>query len=442
MDQTLHILTTVFYFAITIGILVFVHEFGHFAAAKLTGMRVDRFSIGFPPRAFGKKVGDTDYCVSWIPIGGYVKIAGMIDESFDTEFLKSAPQPWEFRAKPMWARVFVISAGVVMNILLAILIFWGINFIYGKYQRQTTEVGHVIKGSVADRATILPGDRITAINGISITHWDEILSLAYIENLGSDVTVQLERNNKLETLQIPRASIPDPSVEQFGILPKYLSAVIHAVEPGRPAEALGLQTGDTIVALNDTLVFTDSRVVEIVQRSVGKDLKVEWKRGGQVLSGWTTPDEDGRIGISIGTEYAGPIIHLEFNLLQAFPEGVKDIVAASQLFMKAIWQIVTGKVPLSESVGGPIKIAQIATQYAEVGIGTFLGFMALLSMSLAILNLLPFPALDGGHLMFLCYEAVFRREIPHRVKLALQQAGFFLLLAFMAFVIYNDIANF
>ncbi|MFQ5798123.1 MAG: RIP metalloprotease RseP [Bacteroidota bacterium] len=442
MEQTLNILTTVFYFVITIGILVFIHEFGHFAAAKLTGMRVDRFSIGFPPRVFGKRVGDTDYCVSLIPIGGYVKIAGMIDESFDTEFLKSEAQPWEFRAKPMWARMFVISAGVVMNILLAILIFWGINFAYGKYLWQTTEVGFVMEGSVADRATIRPGDRITTINHKPVTYWQEVLSFAYVENLGSDVTVQLERNGNLETLSIERSSIPEPSMEGFGIAPKYLASVVHTVEPGRSAEALGLQRGDAIVALNDTLVFTHSRVVQIIQASVGKELKIEWQREGEILSGVTTPGEDGRIGITIGSEYTGPVTHMRYNLLEALPEGAKDIAAASQLFLKAIWQVMTGKVPLSESIGGPIKIAQIATQTAEFGIGSFLGFMALLSMSLAILNILPFPALDGGHLTFLLYEAVFRREIPHRVKLALQQAGFFLLLAFMVFIIYNDIANF
>src|SRR5512136_2637880 len=129
---------TLFYFLVVIGILVLVHELGHFLAAKLCGMRVDRFSIGFPPRAFGKQFGETDYCVSWIPIGGYVKIAGMIDESFDTEFLQSEPQPWEFRAKPIWQKVIVLSAGVIMNILLAIAIFWGINVVQGKTVRDTT----------------------------------------------------------------------------------------------------------------------------------------------------------------------------------------------------------------------------------------------------------------------------------------------------------------
>ncbi len=156
----------------------------------------------------------------------------------------------------------------------------------------------------------------------------------------------------------------------------------------------------------------------------------------------TIPDEDGVIGIRFGSLYTGPVKYINYNLLQAFPEGVNDIVVYSQVILKSIWRIITGKVSLRQSVGGPIKIAQMATQSAEIGLGSFIGFMGILSMSLAILNLLPFPALDGGHLMFLFYETVFRREIPHRVKLALQQAGFFLLLAFMAFIIYNDIANF
>src|SRR4030042_6568318 len=134
-------LETLFYFIVTLGVLVFVHERGHVLAAKLSGMRVDRFSLGFPPRAFGKKIGDTDYCVSWLPIGGYVKIAGMIDESFDTEYLSRPPEPWEFRAKPIWQRMFVISAGVIMNLLLAELIFWGINYTQGKIVRETTEIG-------------------------------------------------------------------------------------------------------------------------------------------------------------------------------------------------------------------------------------------------------------------------------------------------------------
>ncbi len=435
------ILNNIFYFLITVGILVFVHEFGHFIAAKLSGMRVDRFSIGFPPRALGKRIGDTDYCISWIPIGGYVKIAGMIDESFDTEFLDREPQPWEFRAKPLYQRMFVISAGVLMNVLLAIVIFWGLNFAQGKFLRQTTEVGYVIEGSPAFNAGLKAGDKILAINGKKVSYWEDIQSLVYLENLGHDITFDIDRGQQLR-IEIPRSAIPEISEEHFGLVPNYTVTVVGSVEPNRPAVALGLKPEDVILSLNGIPITHQLQVISIISKSAGKEVRVEWRRGIEIFKGIAVPDKDGRIGIQIGSSYIGPFQHLQYNLLQALPEGIKDAQEASVLFLKSILQIIMGKVSLTKSVGGPIAIAKIATKSAESGPGTFFGFMALLSMSLAILNILPFPALDGGHLLFLVYEAIFRREIPNRVKLALQQAGFILLLAFMAFVIYNDITKF
>jgi regulator of sigma E protease len=438
----MEILNTLFYFVITIGILVFVHEFGHFIAAKLTGMRVDRFSIGFPPRAFGKTVGDTDYCISWIPIGGYVKIAGMVDESFDTDFVKSEPQPWEFRSKPLWARVLVITAGVAMNIFLAIAVFWGINYAQGKYLRATTEVGYVIPESAAEKTGFRAGDRIQSINGQPVTHWDQIQSLIYIENVGREIVFDLERSGSEQTLVLPSGSVPDIASERFGILPAHTVAIVGGVESGKPAEELGLQPRDILVSLNGISVFNENQVIQVVRANVGREITVVWKRDGEVHEGTTVPNEEGRIGITVGSLYTGPTLRVEYSFFGALPEGLKDIVHASGLFYRSILQLITGKTSFSQSFGGPIKIAQIATQSAEGGLTSFLAFMALLSMSLAILNILPFPALDGGHLLVMLLEAIFRREIPHRVKLAIQQVGFFILLAFMAFVIYNDIVNF
>src|SRR5712692_3072431 len=290
----MEIVNTIFYFVITIGILVFVHEFGHFLAAKLTGMRVDRFSIGFPPRAFGKKIGDTDYCVSWIPVGGYVKIAGMIDESFDTEFLQREPQPWEFRAKPLWARVLVISAGVIMNILLAVAIFWGINYSQGKYLRETTEIGYVIPQSAAEKVGLHAGDKILSIDGQAVTHWDEILAFIYVENVGHEVSLGIERSGRREVLVLPKRSISDVASERFGILPAQTIAVIGSVEPGKPAEKLGLKPHDTIVSLNGIAVFNESQVVQIIRSNPRKEVTVVWKRGEELLKGTTIPTEEGR----------------------------------------------------------------------------------------------------------------------------------------------------
>jgi regulator of sigma E protease len=435
-------LNNIIYFLITIGILVFIHELGHFLAAKFSGMRVDRFSIGFPPRAFGKKIGDTDYCVSWIPIGGYVKIAGMIDESFDTEFLTKEPQPWEFRAKPYRHRIFVITAGVLMNVLLAAMIFWGINLARGKVEWATTEVGAVVKNSLAEKAGFQPGDKILAVNGEKFSNWRDLYSVIYVENIGEDVLFEVERDHRQVTIRLQRASLPDVPEEDFGLIAKDVVPMISAVDAGRPAARLGLQAKDAIVSLDGIPVFTSTQVVRIISSNPGKEVFVEWKRGDETLNGTVTPDPDGRIGIQISTVYRGPTVHTSYGLFTAFSEALTNVKTTTLVITKSVWQIVTGKISLPKSVAGPIRIAQMATTSAEGGAINFFNFVALLSMSLAILNILPFPALDGGHLLFLLIEAVFRREIPHRVKLTLQQVGFILLLAFMAFVIYNDIINF
>ncbi|MDH3251306.1 MAG: RIP metalloprotease RseP [Ignavibacteria bacterium] len=435
-------LEVAFYFIVTLGVLVFVHELGHFLAAKATGMRVDRFSIGFPPRAFGKKIGDTDYCVSWIPIGGYVKIAGMIDESFDTDHLNSPPQPWEFRSKPVWQRTIVISAGVIMNILLAVFIFWGINYAQGKIIRETTEIGYVAEESPAEVAGLQSGDKILRINGSPVEKWSDILNLIYIENLGDDINFVILRNGVELQKQLSRSSIPEPTEISFGVVPAQTEIVVNAVEPGKPAEKVGLKPMDVIVSLNGTPIRFDSKIKDIIQGNAGRPIEIQWKRNGELISGTITPTQDGLIGIGYGARYIGPTTRMEYTLFEAFPEGVKDLVSMSGLFARQLWQLITGKAAFSQSVGGPIKIAQMATQSAELGLVSYFGFMALLSISLALLNILPFPALDGGHLVFLVYEAIFRREIPVKIRMALQQAGLFLLLAFMVFVVINDIINF
>jgi regulator of sigma E protease len=438
----MQVLETILYFVITLGVLVFVHEFGHFITAKLCGMRVDRFSIGFPPRAFGKTFGDTDYCVSWIPLGGYVKIAGMIDESFDTEFLAQEPQPWEFRAKPVWQRMLVIAGGVVMNILLAVVIFWGINFVQGKLVRETTEIGTVLEGSPAAQAGLLGGDRILKVNDTEITDWDGILSAVYIDYAGDDIDFLVMRQGGETSVHVARASIPDPTESAFGIVPRHTEVVVSTVQSGMPADALGLKPGDVLVSINGTLLGADTQVKPLIQASAGKPMLVEWMRNSQRLSGSTTPTSAGLIGISYSLRYNGPVHKVQYSIFESFPRAWSDVFSVSVLFVKQVGQIIAGKIAFTQSVGGPIKIAQMATQTAELGILTYLGFMALLSMSLAILNFLPFPALDGGHMVFLVYEAIFRREIPVKVRMGLQKAGFVLLLAFMAFVVYNDLRQF
>ena len=433
-------MTYILYFIITVGVLVLVHEFGHFIAAKLSGMKVDTFSIGFPPRAFGKKIGETDYCVSWIPIGGYVKIAGMIDESFDTDFVDKPPEPREFRSKPMYQRMIVVSAGVIMNFLLTFLIFYGINLANGKVFHATTTVGFVEPKSVAEQAGFKEGDKLVAVNGKAVGNWEDVQTDLYLDDVASPLSVQVDRAGQMTTVDIPKGAVkPD---EQIGIYPDHMHAVIGAVTPGMPAAKAGIQGGDVVLSIDGQQIATNTQVVSLVKEKKGQLIQLGIKRGAEGKQIQVMPNSDGKIGIEIGTQYTGPIRKYSYNILSAIPVGFDQTVGATSLLIRSISQMVTGQVSFTKSIGGPIKIAQLATQSAEMGLVSFLGFMALLSISLAVLNILPIPALDGGHLAFLIYESIFRREVPTKVKLFAQQVGFALILLFMAFVIYNDIVHF
>lgn len=434
-------LSTVFYFIVTIGILVFIHELGHFAAAKFFGMRVERFSIGFPPRAFGKQIGETDYCVSWIPIGGYVKIAGMIDESLDTEHLGREPEPWEFRAKPIWQRSIVMAAGVIMNLFLAVVIFWGIIYAQGRVVRPVTEIGYVAPDSPAEKAGLRTNDRVRSINDTPVSQWDQIESMIYAETVGQDISIAVEREGAPVTVEIRRLDLPELTEERFGIYPAGLVAVVASVQGGMPGDELGLMPGDTIISVNGTTV-TYAALPPSIRANAGREMVLGWKRGDSAFTRTVTPTAEGVIGVSLMAAYQGPIVREDYSLLAALPVSVREVWFTSGLFFRNIWQIVVGEASFSKSIGGPVRIAQMANRSAESGVVSFFGFVALLSISLALLNILPFPALDGGHLLFLGYEALFRREIPARVKIVIQQAGMILLLVFMAFVLYNDLLHF
>jgi regulator of sigma E protease len=366
----------------------------------------------------------------------------MIDESFDTDFVNSPPAPWEFRAKPAWQRIFVLTAGVLMNLVLAVLIFWGINYVQGKTEWVTTEVGVVASGSPAELAGFRNHDVITTVDGTPVSGWEEMLGAVYLASMSGDVRVVVRRNGTQAELVVPRGALPESGPSSLGIIPANTEIHVTAVQPGMPAHNLGLLPDDVLVSLAGTPVRFDRDVLSIVQQHAGKPLEVEWRRTGELMRGTTVPTDDGKIGISFRPRYNGPVRRIEYSILEALPQGAKDIASVSVLFVQQIGHIITGRTSLSQSVGGPIRIAQMATQSAELGVLTYLGFMALLSVSLAILNILPFPALDGGHILIILIEVVARRELPVRVKLGIQKVGFFLLLAFMAFVVYNDILHF
>jgi len=381
----------------------------------------------------------TDYCLSWLPIGGFVKINGMIDESFDTEFLNHKPKPWEFRARPLPQKMFVITAGVIMNVFLALAIFWGLNYTQGKNVLKTTEVS-VRANSPAAQVGFLLGDKIRKINNTQVENWNDVFETQYIaastnENNGI-INFLIERNGNTQTLAIDRSAITDT----FGIYPRGILPKVNLVDAGKPAGQIGLLPNDVIVSVDKSPIDFFS-LSPTIHANAGKEIFLEWKRGDKTMSANVRVLPEGRIGIGLDTANTIPVEHVQYSLLEALPIGIAYGVQICAVSYSNIWQIITGKASLKSSFAGPVRIAQMSAQAAENGIAQFLTFVALLSISLAIINILPFPALDGGHFMFLVYEGIFRREIPVKVKLAIQQAGFYLLLALMVFIIYNDISN-
>ncbi len=439
----MEVIKTIFYFAITIGVLVLVHEFGHFIAAKLSKMRVEVFSIGFGTRLIGKKIGETDYRISAFPLGGYVKIAGMVDESLDTGFLGSKPEPYEFRSRPFYQKFFVITAGVIMNMLLAVFLFWAVFMVQGKTFRDVNEVGYIVPNSPAFEAGFKEGDKVLTLNGKRINYWDDIIRIAFVDDLNKDLLFEVQRDGEKKFILIPREKIPEFSSEEIlGILPKHIETMVMAVEPGRPAEKIGIQPKDVIISANDERIYSPSQLTSIIRSNAGKEITLKIKRNDKIFEQKVTPDPDGRIGVQITGIYNGPVKKESYNPIEALWIGVRETYRVSALTISGIKQLITGKIPVQKGIAGPIRIAKFATQSADIGFTAFLGFMAILSISLAFLNIFPFPGLDGGHLAILIIEGIIRKELSYKVKIAIQQVGIVILIILMIFVLYNDIVHF
>ena len=447
----------IIYFAITIGILVFIHEFGHFAAAKLSGMRADVFAIGFGKRLFGynKKSGfsfgelpkdfdgegHTDYRLSLLPLGGYVKIAGMVDESGDVSFAEKEPQPYEFRAKPVWAKIFVITAGVFMNLMLAWAIFWGANFFQGKPITPTTTIAYVEDGSPASLAGFVTGDKILRVNGKKLSNWEDLRAEILINTLGEDINVKVLRGGVEQNLLVERKLIPDDETQTMFLVPEGVKPAIGEVVKDSPAEKAGIKTGDILLSLNGVSLYSAKQTTEIISANPKKELQLVVQRDKKEVNISVTPGEDAKIGVAIGPVFMGESQMRTYGAFESVYYGWKDIEKMTALTFSMIGKVFTGDVEFKKAFGGPIKIAQIAAKSADSGMSNFLYFLALLSLSLAILNIMPFPVLDGGHLVMIIVEAVIKREIPIKIKMAIQNTGLVLLLLLMAFIIYNDIIS-
>jgi regulator of sigma E protease len=448
---------SVIYFIITIGILVFVHELGHFLAARICKMRTDAFAVGFGQRLIGWNQingltfgslpkdfdlqGHTDYKICLLPLGGYVKIAGMVDESFDTKFSKEEPKPYEFRAKPTYQKLFVITAGVMMNLTLAIVVFWGINYYQPKTIMQTTQIGILADSSLAYQAGFRSNDKILNINGTEVSDWESMLNNLFIENLGSDVNVKVEREGEIVNFLAPKEVLAKAAQETSFFTLGNTRPLISDVLPDSPAETAGLRSGDIFLTIDSTKTFSQEDVIAIITANKGKELPVTYLREEDTLAAFVTPGDNGMIGIGIRSTYMGEVDFKEYGFGESFVKSVTNIGGYTALTFKMLGNVIKGDVAFESSFGGPVKIAKFASQSADAGIVPFLLFLAMLSLSLAIINILPFPVLDGGHFVIILIEGIIRREIPIKLKLAIQNFGFVMLLMLMAYIIYTDIVT-
>ncbi|NOX66470.1 MAG: RIP metalloprotease RseP [Chlorobi bacterium] len=447
----------IIYFILTIGILVFVHEFGHFLAARICKMRTDVFAIGFGKRLFGwNKVngfttgdlpkdldmqGHTDYRLSMLPLGGYVKISGMVDESFDTSFKDEEPKPYEFRAKPTYQKLFVITAGVLMNLFLTIAVFTGVNYFQGKEIIKTTKVGDIQAKSFAYDVGFRTGDKILSINNTPVNDWESVYTNLILSKDESVKKIDVIRDGQQVSLTIPQDSLNKAAQQAFFLPIGEVAPVITDVIKDSPAEDAGIEKKDMIIRIADKPINSTADVIDVISSNPDHELSMVLLRGKDTVVTAVTPSIDGRIGIGLQNAYMGPSEYKTYSLPASLSQGISDVVNYVELTYVFMERVFAGKLEVGQAFGGPIKIAQMSAESADMGLVAYLKFLAVLSLSLAILNILPFPVLDGGHFVIILIEGIMRKEIPIKIKMAIQNVGFIILLLLMAFIIYNDIIN-
>lgn len=426
-------MTTTLSFIIVLGVLVFVHELGHFLVAKALGVGVDRFSIGFPPKMFGFRYGETEYCISWIPLGGYVKLRGEDPgETVDPD------DPSLFSTRPPRQRAGIVAAGPIMNLTLSFILM-PLVFMIGMnipaFFESPVQVAWVVPDSVADAAGIKKGDHLIRLENREITNWEELFEAAAIAT-SDEVPLVINRDGERLSIVIPVEDLKNGN--GLGILPP-LEPVIGTLAPGYPAIKAGLKVGDRILSVGGLPVSHWNEMAQIIHGSPGKSVTIEVDRGGEHLSLAVVPQldeksEQGLVGISPDNE----MIARKFPFVESVKRGFKRNLELLGLTFKFIWDLVTFNTSL-KLLGGPIMIFQVTGEVAKAGIPEFIAFMAFLSLQLGILNLLPIPVLDGGHLLFMGLEGIKGRPLEPRYREMAQKIGFFLLILLILVVSYNDI---
>ncbi|MCY4160079.1 MAG: RIP metalloprotease RseP [Bacteroidetes bacterium] len=442
----MNLLWILFTFIPALMILVFVHELGHFWAARAFGMRVDRFSIGFPPNILKKRFGQTEYVLGLTPLGGYVKIAGMVDESLDTDFGNEEPQPDEFRSKPLWQRMIVISAGVIMNMILALVIFFALTWGYGSSRIAHTEDAtfFVADSSVAALDIgMQTGDRLVSIGDHPYTPDGSIIPLTAL--LTENLMFEVERESQRLTLPGPENLMTriqeQPTGGLYGLGIYNWPSILGSIVDGMPADLAGMQPGDRITSVNGTPIRYWPELTDHVSNSNGDSLLFTWVREEEQI-----PVEHEAFVVPVMNANCDYVIGIRLQLTQINHGPFESAAIAwsdtwnnTRTITTSLWRIAAGKESVRENLGGPVMVANVIGEAASSGARPFWHIVAVLSITLAIVNILPIPVLDGGHLVFLFYELIARREPPMKVRIFLQQIGMILLLILMAFLITNDV---
>ena len=425
-------MTTTLAFLFVLGVLIFVHELGHFLAARRHGVRVLTFSLGFGPKILKVTRGDTEYCVSAIPLGGYVKMAGENPED------PRSGQPDEFLSKTKWQRLQIFVAGPAMNIILAVVV---LAFVLAQgaevfvYLDQPPVVGAVLPDSPAAKAGVQRDDRIVTVAGSDVGTWEDLL-LAIGTRPGRDVPLTLLRNGRTVAATVRPVRQGQYEIGNIGVLPD-INPVVDSVIGGDVAEQAGFEAGDVVLAINGERIVTATQFRQATARHGERELRFTIRRGDGQLELTATPKDRGdgaRLGLYIGdaTKSFKP------GPLEAVRLSVDRNVEMSGLLFRILGGLFTGETSVRD-FQGPVGIARLSGQSAQEGFISLLSLMAMLSLQLGIINLMPVPILDGGHILIMALEGIARRDFSMQVKEKMLLAGFVVLMMLMVTVIYNDL---
>jgi regulator of sigma E protease len=432
-------------FLLSLSLLIVLHELGHFIPAKLFKTRVEKFYLFFDIKysLFKKKIGDTEYGIGWLPLGGYVKISGMIDESMDKEQMAMPPQPWEFRSKPAWQRLIIMLGGVTVNFILAFIIYIGMTFFYGELFISNSDIkeGVWITNPVIEKSGIKTGDKIIAVDGVKIDRFNEINEKVL---LGKEVIV--ERNGAEQKVNLPVDFINQlMNGKKISVVELRLPFIVSGIEENS-ANKNAVQLKDVVTSFNGVSVQYADQIISAVKELKGKTVPAIVKRDGKEVALSIVVNDSSKMGIQYAArlpydniEKLGlyPIRKQNYGFLESFPVGIERGKDQLVGYWKQLQMIFTPSTGAYKGVGGFKAIFDIFP--ASWSWEAFWSITALLSIMLGVMNLLPIPALDGGHVMFLLYEIISRRKPSDKFMENAQMVGFVLLISLLLFANGNDI---